>query len=176
MPPLWHCIYIWKAPEPFSFPLHWTHLARHRKRSFAPTSCEDVVTASVDANVWLYQGRLDTKTKQKTHVLGLFLAGREQVPEGPGSWYAGGDLRRRSYGLWWPAVVAGAAAGTGGDPPPPPLPLGPAHAAVAAIALPVTLLGQGTDSHGSAVNKVGCDLVHSENSLNISDLISSSKE
>lgn len=47
-------------------------------------------------------------------------------------------------------MVAGAAVGTGGEPPPPPLPLGPAHAAVAAIALPVTLFRPGTDSHGSA--------------------------
>lgn len=31
-----------------------------------------------------------------THVLGLFLAGREQLPEGPGSWYAGGDFRLKS--------------------------------------------------------------------------------
>lgn len=64
------------------------------------------------------------------------------MPEGPGSWYAGGDFLRRSYGLWCPAVVAGAAAGTGGEPPPP-LPLGPAQAAVAAIADPVTLFGHG---------------------------------
>lgn len=46
-------------------------------------------------------------------------------------------------------MVAAAAAGTGGDPP---LPLGPAQAAVAAMALPVTLFGHGTDSHGSPVD------------------------
>lgn len=54
-------------------------------------------------------------------------------------------------------MVAGAAAGTGGEPPPPPLPLGPAQAAVAAIALPDTLFGHGT-SHGSPETDVSMNL------------------
>lgn len=112
---------------------------------------------SYNTNVYFVSNHNHLDRGSQTHVLGRFLAGREQapLPLGPGSWYAGGDFLRRSYGLWWPGVEAAAAAGTGGEPPPPPLPLGPAHAAVAAIALPGTLLGHGTDSHGSAERKLG---------------------